>query len=47
MTLLNEIAQQEIRKRTTQVVLLTLLTVILSWSGALPVPFACLRTTAQ
>ena len=41
MTLLNEIAQQEIRKRTTQVVLLTLLTVILSWSGALPVPFAC------
>ena len=40
MTLLNEIAQQQIRKRTTQVVLLTLLTVILSWSGALPVPFA-------
>ena len=41
MTLLNETAQQHIRKRTRQVVLLTLLTVVLSWSGALPELFAC------
>ena len=41
MTLFNEIAQQQIRKRTTQAVLLTLLTVILSWFGVLPVLLAC------
>ena len=41
MTLLNETAQQQPLKRTRRVVLLTLLTVILSWSEALPVVFAC------
>ena len=41
MTLLNETAQQQLLKRTRRVALLTLLTVFLSWSGALPVLFAC------
>ncbi len=41
MTRLNETAQEQLLKRTRRVALLTLLTAFLSWSGALPVLFAC------
>ena len=41
MTLLNERAPKEIRKRRRQVILLPLLTIVLSWLGAPPVLLAC------